>query len=138
MQKSAPTPGDPDVTAPGGKCPPSLLRVCAPSPDSFTTEKPKNLPGRSIPLCAAPAQTQTNKPRHPCGARGMLIDAPSGKGEPKLFQRRPKPFLQEAREAGARLTNKRGCPERKQPSFPGRTLPASPPPCLPSDLSLRF
>ena len=130
MQKSAPTPGDPDGTPPGAKCLPSLLRVCAPSPDSFTTENPKNLPGHPIPLCAAPAQTQTNKPRHPCGAGGMLTDAPSGKGEPELFQRRPKPFLPEAREAGARLTNKRNCPELKQPSLPGHTLPASPTPAF--------
>ena len=38
------------------------------------------------PSLGSPSQTQTNKPGHPCDARGMLLDVPSGKGEPKLFQ----------------------------------------------------
>ena len=85
VQKSAPTPGDPDVTPPGGKGPPSLLWVCALS--SITTAKPEHLPGSSIRLWAAPHRHRQINLVHPCDAQGKFLDAPSGKGEPKLFQR---------------------------------------------------
>lgn len=86
MQKSTPTPGDPDVTLPGGKHPPSLLLLqgCVPSSDSFTTENPRTCLG--IPsVSVQPPWTQTNKPSCPRGARGMLLEAQSGQGGPKLF-----------------------------------------------------
>ena len=130
VQKSAPTPGDPDVTPPGGKGPLSLLWVCALSSNSITTEKPENLPGRSIRLWAAPHKHRQINLVIPVMPEECFETLPLGRANPNSFKQRPKPFLGEAREAGVRLRNQRSCSEPKQLSLPGHPLPASPIPAF--------
>ena len=138
VQKSAPTPGDQDVTPPGGKGLPSLLWVCAFSSNSITIKIPGNLPGRSIRLWVAPHRHRQISLGHPCDARGMLLDVPSGKGEPKLFQTETYTFSwrsqrgwREAKKSKKLLWTKAAVSPRPFPACFSH-------PCLPSDLSLRF